>query len=128
MENAKQAPNLEGLKQYQQEKRADTLKKVRDAIDHLQANGLPIHFKSVAEISGITRKTLYKVEELKTMVREYRGDLLPEDKDSVIAGQAVAIKVMEEEMRKLREELAKTRDKTDAIRELKQSLAARLRA
>lgn len=119
-----QTPNLEGLKQYQQEKRAETVRKVQEAIDYLQTNGLPVHFKSVAEISGITRKTLYKVDELKNMVRRRRGDLLS-DKDAVIAGQAVAIKVLEEQVANLRRELASVKDKTEAIRQLKENLTAR---
>ena len=81
----------------------------------------------MAEISGITRKTLYKVDEMKSMVRRRRGDLL-NDKDAVIAGQAMTIKLLEQQVQQLRSELAKVKDKTEAIRQLKENLTARLHA
>ena len=64
---------VEGLEKFQKEKRQDTIKRVDDAIKSLQKDSKEVNFKSVSDISGITRKTLYKVESLRQLIANLRG-------------------------------------------------------
>ena len=64
--------NLSGLERFQQEKRKETIDKVTKAIETLEAEGKEVNFKSVSNVSFITRKTLYKVPEIRAMIEGLR--------------------------------------------------------
>ena len=64
--------NLSGLEKFQQEKRKETIEKVTKAIETLKAEGKEVNFKSVSNASFITRKTLYKVPEIRAMIEGLR--------------------------------------------------------
>ena len=64
--------NLSGLEKFQQEKRKETIDKVTKAIETLKAEGKEVNFKSVSNTSFITRKTLYKVPEIRAMIEGLR--------------------------------------------------------
>ena len=61
------------LEKYRQEKRQDTLQRANDAIKSLQLEGRDVNFKSVSRISGITRKTLYKISEIREKIEGLRA-------------------------------------------------------
>ena len=61
-----------GLKRFQKEKRQSTIEKVNEAIVRLEAEGKEVNFKSVAAESFITRKTLYKIPELRERIEALR--------------------------------------------------------
>ena len=61
-----------GLKRFQKEKRESTIQKVNDAITRLETEGKEVNFKSVAAESFITRKTLYKIPELRERIESLR--------------------------------------------------------
>jgi len=65
---------IEGLKKFQQEKRVNTIERVKEAISTLKASNRSVNFKSVSKVSGITRKTLYKVPEIREMIEKLRDD------------------------------------------------------
>ena len=67
---------IEGLKKFQQEKRVNTIERVKEAISTLKASNRSVNFKSVSKVSGITRKTLYKVDEIRTLIEELREESL----------------------------------------------------
>lgn len=64
--------NLSGLERFQRAKRKETIEKVTRAIKTLQAEGREVNFKSVSNASFITRKTLYKVPEIREMIEGLR--------------------------------------------------------
>lgn len=64
--------NIEGLEKYQKQKRSETIAKVKQAIERLQEEGNDVNFKSVSQVSFITRKTLYKVPEIRVMIESLR--------------------------------------------------------
>ena len=61
------------LEKYRQEKRQDTLQRANDAIRSLQLEGRDVNFKSVSRVSGITRKTLYKISEIREKIESLRA-------------------------------------------------------
>lgn len=64
--------NLTGLERFQRDKRKETIEKVTRAIETLQTEGKDVNFKSVSNTSFITRKTLYKVPEIREMIEGLR--------------------------------------------------------
>ena len=64
---------MEGLKAWQAKRRQASLKAANEAIATLQQRGEAINFRSVAAASGLTRKTLYQIPELKALVIQNRS-------------------------------------------------------
>ena len=64
--------NLSGLEKFQQDKRKETIEKVTQAVETLKSEGKEVNFKSVSNASFITRKTLYKVPEIRAMIEGLR--------------------------------------------------------
>lgn len=65
---------LDGLRNYRQKRRSDTISAVREAITRLKTDGKEINFNAVAHESHITRKTLYAVDEVRVMILQERGE------------------------------------------------------
>jgi len=63
----------DALQKYRQQKRQDTLSRVEDAINALRLEGRDVNFKSVSRVSGITRKTLYKIPEIRSKIEDLRA-------------------------------------------------------
>ena len=66
---------LDGLRNYRQKRRSDTISAVREAITRLKTDGKEINFNAVAHESHITRKTLYAVDEVRVMILQERGEV-----------------------------------------------------
>ncbi|GHV59788.1 hypothetical protein FACS1894103_3900 [Campylobacterota bacterium] len=81
---------LDGLRAYQQRRRSDTLAAVREAIERLKADGKEINFNAVAHESHITRKTLYAVDEVRSMITHERGEAVAVAVEKVVAVAGVA--------------------------------------
>jgi len=64
--------NISGLERFQKAKRQETIEKVTRAIETLRSEGKDVNFKSVSNASFITRKTLYKVPEIREMIESLR--------------------------------------------------------
>lgn len=109
--------NLEGLKKFQNRKREQSRIAIQSAIKKLRDKGKPVNFKSVSDLSGISRKTLYKVEEFAALIKDERGDKEESALLQVIEEQKKEIAALKKEI----EELKKGKN-TDAA--LKESLAS----
>ena len=112
------------LEKYRQEKRQDTLQRANDAIRSLQLEGRDVNFKSVSRVSGITRKTLYKIPEIREKIEELRA---PSAQTGEIDLSKFYNKILqlEQEIKQLREKLAdceNLQEKISHLKELSKSL------
>ena len=118
------AKNTEGLKKYAEEKTKITLEKVDKSIRELSLNGEKINFNSVAIASGVSKTFLYSHEDVKKRIEELRQqqvskemnqrakyDKTAKSKDIIIIAKDKKIRELEEENRKLKEQLEILRGK-----------------
>jgi len=110
-----------GLEKFQRDKRAKTIQKVKTAIQRLQEEGKPVNFRSVADASFITRKTLYKVPELRELIDSLRPD---ERQFSSEEAYEARIRTLEEENRSLRHQLERYSGLKNQLRTLRDRLKA----
>lgn len=108
----------EHLKELHIKRKAITQEKVDNAIQRLIKAQKPINFNSVANESGITKKTLYNNKEIKERIETLRHqqsqvptpsqikrEMNDNNKDAIIASLKRKIKRLEEENKELREQI-----------------------
>jgi len=108
----------EHLKELHSKRKAITQEKVDKAIQRLIKAQKPINFNSVANESGITKKTLYNNKEIKERIEilRYQQSQVPTpsqikremndiNKDAIIASLKRKIKRLEEENKELKEQV-----------------------
>ena len=108
----------EHLKELHSKRKAITQEKVDKAIQRLIKAQKPINFNSVANESGITKKTLYNNKEIKERIEilRYQQSQVPTpsqikremndiNKDAIIASLKRKIKRLEEENKELNEQV-----------------------
>lgn len=118
------ARNTKGLKKHAEEKTKITLEKVDKVIRELSFNGGKINFNSVAIASGVSKTFLYNNEDIKKRIEVLRQqqvsremnqrakyDKTAKSKDIIIMAKDKKIKELEEENKKLKEQLEILRGK-----------------
>ena len=108
----------EHLKELHSKRRAITQEKVDKAIQRLIKAQKSINFNSVASESGITKKTLYDNDQIRKRIETLRHqqsqvptpsqikrEMDDNNKDAIIASLKRKIKRLEEENKKLKEQL-----------------------
>ena len=108
----------EHLKELHSKRKAITQEKVDKAIQRLIKAQKPINFNSVANESGITKKTLYNNKDIKERIETLRHqqsqvptpsqikrEMNDSNKDAVIASLKRKIKRLEKENKELKEQL-----------------------
>lgn len=108
----------ENLKELHSKRKAITQEKVDKAIQRLIKAQKPINFNSVANESGITKKTLYNNKEIKERIETLRHqqsqvptpsqikrEMNDNNKDAIIASLKRKIKRLEEENKELKEQV-----------------------
>jgi len=118
------ADHTKGLKRYAKQKTQLTLEKVDKAIRELSLNEEKINFNSVSNSSGVSKTFLYNNEEVKKRIEELRDkqtsktmnkrakyDKTAKAKDIIIMSKDKKIKELEEENKKLKEQLEIIRGK-----------------
>jgi uncharacterized protein (DUF3084 family) len=118
------ADNTKGLKKYAQEKTQTTLDKVDKAIRKLSLNDEKINFNSISLESGVSKTFLYKNQEVRARIEDLRQkqvskemnkrtkyDKTSKSKDIIIAAKDKKIRELEEENKKLKEQLEILRGK-----------------
>lgn len=108
----------EHLKELHSKRKAITQEKVDKAIQRLIKAQKPINFNSVANESGITKKTLYNNKEIKERIETLRHqqsqvptpsqikrEMNDSNKDAIIASLKRKIKRLEEENKELKEKV-----------------------
>lgn len=116
--------STKGLKEYAKQKTQTTLEKVDKAIRELSLKGKKINFNSVSALSGVSKTFMYKNEEVKRRIEELRDkqiekvikqklkyDKTDKSKDIIIMAKDKKIKELQEENRKLKEQLEVLRGK-----------------
>ena len=118
------ADNTKGLKEYAKQRSQIALDKVDKAIRELSLTEQKINFNSVSQLSGVSKTFLYKNEEVKKRIEELRDkqvsktinqrakyDKTSKSKDIIIMAKDKKIKELEEENKKLKEQLEVLRGK-----------------
>lgn len=118
------AGNTKGLKEYAKHKSEMTLEKVDKAIRELSLTEQKINFNSVSQLSGVSKTYLYNNEEVKNRIEELRQkqlsktmnqrakyDKTSKSKDIIILAKDKKIKELEQENKKLKEQLEILRGK-----------------
>lgn len=118
------ADNTKGLKEYALKRSQLTLEKVDKAIRELSLTEQKINFNSVSQLSGVSKTFLYKNQEIKKRIEGLRNkqvnktinqrakyDKTSKSKDIIILAKDKKIKELEEENRKLKEQLEVLRGK-----------------
>lgn len=110
--------NEEIRKQIYAKKKVETHHKVEDAIKYLLKHKKSVNFNSVAQISGLSKTTLYNNEDIRTRIMAFREkealhnsdlklkiELSDQNKDMVIQSLKRKNKKLEEENRELKKQL-----------------------
>ncbi|MDU7241305.1 DUF6262 family protein [Clostridium sp.] len=118
------AGSTKGLKEYAKHKSEITLDKVDKAIRELSLTEQKINFNSVSQLSGVSKTYLYNNEEVKSRIEELRQkqlsktmnqrakyDKTSKSKDIIILAKDKKIKELDQENRKLKEQLEVLRGK-----------------
>lgn len=118
------ADNTKGLKEHAKQRSQIALVKVDKAIRELSLTEQKINFNSVSERSGVSKTFLYKNEEVRKRIEELRDkqisktinqrakyDKTSKSKDIIIMAKDKKIKELEEENKKLKEQLEVLRGK-----------------
>lgn len=118
------AGSTKGLREYAKYKSEITLEKVNKAIRELSLTEQKINFNSVSQLSGVSKTYLYNNEEVKNRIEELRQkqlsktmnqrakyDKTSKSKDIIIMAKDKKIKELEQENRKLKEQLEVLRGK-----------------
>ncbi|NFN06500.1 transposase [Clostridium botulinum] len=116
--------NTKGLKKYALQRSKIALDKVDKAIKELSLTEQKINFNSVSQLSGVSKTFLYKNQEIKKRIEELRDkqvsktinqrakyDKTSKSKDIIIMAKDKKIKELEEENKKLKEQLEVLRGK-----------------
>lgn len=118
------ADNTKGLKEYALKRSQMALEKVDKAIRELSLTEQKINFNSVSQLSGVSKTFLYNNQEVKKRIEELRDkqvsktinqrakyDKTSKSKDIIIIAKDKKIKELEEENKKLKEQLEVLRGK-----------------
>lgn len=118
------ADNTKGLKEHAKQRSKMALDKVDKAIRELSLTEQKINFNSVSQLSGVSKTFLYNNEEIKKRIEELRDkqvsktmnqrakyDKSSKSKDIIIMAKDKKIKELEEENKKLKEQLEVLRGK-----------------
>ena len=118
------ADNTKGLKEYAKQRSQMALEKVDKAIRELSLTEQKINFNSVSQLSGVSKTFLYNNKEIKKRIEELRDkqvsktinqrakyDKTSKAKDIIIMAKDKKIKELEEENKKLKEQLEILRGK-----------------
>ena len=120
----KMAGSTKGLKEYAENKTKMTLEKVDRAIRELSLGEQKINFNSISNLSGVSKTFLYNNAEIKLRIEELRYkqvekvikqrlkyDKTDKSKDIIIMAKNKKIKELQEENKKLKEQLELLRGK-----------------
>lgn len=118
------ADNTKGLKEYALKRSQMALEKVDKAIRELSLTEQKINFNSVSQLSGVSKTFLYNNQEVKKRIEELRDkqvsktinqrakyDKTSKAKDIIIMAKDKKIKELEEENKKIKEQLEVLRGK-----------------
>lgn len=118
------AGSTKGLKEYAENKTKMTLEKVDKAIRELSLGEQKINFNSVSNLSGVSKTFLYSNAEIKQRIEELRDkqtervikqrlkyDKTDKSKDIILMAKDKKIKELQEDNRKLKEQLQVLRGK-----------------
>ena len=131
-------PNQEGLKRSYAERTKEARKRAQQAIVRLKSENKQVNFSTVSAQSGISRHFLYGDQETRSLIEEQRKcdvanemnrrahyDKTAKSKDVIIAAKDKRIARLEEENRKLKNELETLRGMVYAKKDMSSGTCTR---
>lgn len=110
--------NTDGLKAYSKHKQIETAKKVDEAITLLIKEKSSINFSCVSKLSGVSKAYLYQHKNLRERIevlrkqqqglpsrKHIKSEMSDPSKDVLLAAKNKRIKVLEDEIRHLKDQL-----------------------
>ena len=110
--------NTDGLKAYSKQKQLETAKKVDEAITLLIKEKGSINFSSVSKLSGVSKAYLYQHKNLRERIeilrkqqqglpsrKHIKSEMSDSSKDVLLAAKNKRIKVLEDEIKRLKDQL-----------------------
>jgi len=110
------------LKKYQDSVRENSRKRVKDAIDALIERNETIGFSSVSKECGLSRKTLYKVQEFKELINIAKKEKNEEVYENELFHKEKLIKKLQKENEDLRLLIQKSEKFKSGLEELRMIL------
>lgn len=105
--------NTQGMNIASLQKRAETLRRVMDALKTMEIENIPINFLSVFKFTGVSRSWLYK----EPQVREFISKSKNHSNNRLMQDQAVQLKTKEREIEILTKQNKILRKQIDELRQ-----------
>lgn len=105
--------NTQGMNIASLQKRAETLRRVTDALKTMEIENIPINFLSVFKFTGVSRSWLYK----EPQVREFISKSKNHSNNRLMQDQAVQLKTKEREIEILTKQNKILRKQIDELRQ-----------
>ena len=98
-----------GLKKHAQEKRQQALERTEEGIKQLIREQRPISFRSVADVSGVSRAWLYQQDDIRSRIEHLRNQqakkkTVPPEQRASKSSSAAMVKTIKERVKKLQAE------------------------
>ena len=105
--------NTDGMNKAAKQKRADTIKQVKDALTIMEKESIPINFLSVYKFTGVSRSWLYKESAIKGLILKEKSPL----NNKLMQDQAVKIKSLGHEIEILTKQNKNLRKTVEELRQ-----------
>lgn len=107
------AKKTQALNAASQKKRADTIKRVIDALKIMEKDAIPINFLSVFNFTGVARSWLYKEPDICELIKKAKG----KSNNQLMQNQAVKLKANEHQIEILSKQNKLLRKQIDELRQ-----------
>lgn len=110
-------PNIKGLKEAAQKKRADTLLKILNALKIMEQESIPINFNSVSNFTSVSKAWLYKHPEVKEQIQQAKGkkycNLFMQDQGLKLSIKNKEIDILTKQNKQLRQQIEELRQQLE---------------
>ena len=104
--------NVDSMKNALLKKRADTIKKVMDALQIMENEAISINFLSVFKFTGVSRSWLYGESEIKEIILKAKENSI----NKLLLDQATQLKVKEREIKILSKQNKMLRKQSEELK------------
>lgn len=122
---ANKNPDIESLNQYNKNRNSKTIQKVKETLDKMLANSESVNISKLAKASGVSRTTIYREEELRAIVDNFRETSVLrknrkvkfEKEQALERASAAKLRVITDKLKEEREIIKKLREENQSLKE-----------
>lgn len=122
---ANKNPDIESLNQYNKSRNSKTIQKVKDTLDKMLANSESVNISKLAKASGVSRTTIYREEELRTIVDNFRETSVLrknrkvkfEKEQALERASAAKLRVITDKLKEERKVIEKLKEENQSLKE-----------